>query len=489
MDEFENKNIESEENSGSESAPSFEAETPLDEKPENQNDVSQNEPFDPFAVSSSDAPFESQHQFGNCGYDIYGRPYNSQSGTFNQPNPNNYYEPRPPKSKNTGLKVFIIILSAVLATVLTFCVISLTSKNLNKEKTSNNGERKNNSAPNVELYERPESDDELSANYTEAFNLARESVVDILVYSPDDDSMSGSASGVIYSEDGYIVTNDHIYESVPNAKFLVKLSNGTEHRASFVAGDVRSDLAVLKFDEKVDGLIPAEFGDSESCIVGEPVITVGYPFTYGESATLTHGILSAVDRRVTSSTTNYASTFLQTDATINPGNSGGALCNMYGQVIGITSSKLAGDEYDAVSFAIPTTTMKRVVNGLIKNGCVADRAKLGITYNEIDFLTADSLNLPRGVMIQSVSEDSELYTYGITKGDIITHVNGIEILSSNTLLDVIEASKAGDKVELTIYKASKGTEDTVSVTMLSDKGVSSYTTEKAESNYINPFGF
>ena len=487
MDEFENKMPEPE-NEPIENAESAQdiPQEPEGAEPFAQEAPQNNEPqsFDPFAGAPDPSaggfppPFEPQRTYG---YDAYGRPYAPQEP------PKTYYEPRPEKAKSKGLIIFCILLSVVLTVVLTCCVGYIISR---KPASGGSGDKNTtNSVPNVELYERPETDEELSVNYTEAMNAVRNSVVDILVYSPTDDSLSGSASGVIYSEDGYIVTNDHIYESVPSAKFVVRLYDGTEHRASFVAGDVRSDLAVIKFDEEVEGLVPATFGDSNAAVVGEPVITVGFPFTYGESATITHGILSAVDRRVTSSTTNYASTFLQTDATINPGNSGGALCNMYGQVIGITSSKLAGDEYDAVSFAIPTSTMKRVVDGLIKDGCVADRAKLGITYTEIGFLTADSLNMPRGVMIQSVSEDSDLSSFGFAKGDIITHVNGTEILSSNTLLDVVEASKAGDEVELTIYRASKGEEESVTIKMLSDEGVSSYTTKKQNNDYSIPFGF
>ncbi len=480
MDEFENKMHEPEnepiENTESEKAqePEIEAQEPSEEQTRNENERS----FDPFGDGEYTPPYEAPKTYG---YDAYGRPYTPQEP------PKTYYEPRPEKAKSKGLFVFCILLSVVLTVVLICCVGYIVSR---KPKNSSEGDKHvTNSVPSVELYERPENDEELAVNYTDAMNSVVESVVDILVYSPTDDSLRGSASGVIYSEDGYIVTNDHIYESVPSAKFVVRLYDGTEHYASFVAGDVRSDLAVIKFDEEIEGLVPATFGDSNASVIGEPVITVGFPFTYGESATVTHGILSAVDRRVSSSTTNYASTFLQTDATINPGNSGGALCNMYGQVIGITSSKLAGDEYDAVTFAIPTSTMKMVVDGLIKDGCVADRAKLGITYTEIGFLTADALNMPRGVMIQSVSEDSDLSSFGFTKGDIITNVNGTEVLSSNTLLDVVDSSKAGDEVELTIYRASKGEEETVTIKMLSDEGVSSYTTKKQNNDYNIPFGF
>lgn len=384
-----------------------------------------------------------------------------------------FSEPRPEKVKNKGLKIFCIILSAVL-------IVSI-SISAGYFAAIYNGDSVGSqvNVPNLQLENRPESDKEIFENFSEAFSNVNKSVVSIMVYNPSGSNKVGSASGVIYSKDGYIVTNDHIYESIPKAKFIVRLYNGKEYKASFIAGDTRSDLAVIKIDDKVSGLKPARFGNSNEVLVGEQVITVGYPSSYGDSATLTHGIISAVDRRVTSSTTSYASSFLQTDAVINPGNSGGALANMYGQVIGITSSKLAGDVYDAVSYAIPTTTMKRVVSALIKDGCVSDRAKLGITYTEVNTLAAEANKLPVGILISSISDESDLDGKGFKEGDVITHVNGVNITNSDILLKVIENSKAGDSLELTIYKSESKRTKTVEVKLLADKGNSSYTTKES----------
>ena len=384
-----------------------------------------------------------------------------------------FSEPRPEKVKNKGLKVFCIILAAILIVSLSVSAGYFAAV---YSGAANGGAVVN--VPKFELENRPENDKEIFETFSEAFSNVNESVVSIMVYSPSGSNNVGSASGVIYSKDGYIVTNDHIYENVPKAKFLVRLHNGKEYKASFVAGDTRSDLAVIKIDDKVSGLKPARFGNSNEVLVGEQVITVGYPSSYGDSATLTHGIISAVDRRVTSTTTSYASSFLQTDAVINPGNSGGALANMYGQVIGITSSKLAGDAYDAVSYAIPTTTMKRVVSSLIKDGCVSDRAKLGITYTEINTLASEANKLPVGVLIGSISAESDLDGKGFKEGDVITHVNGANISNSEILLKAIENSKAGDSLELTIYKTESKRTKTVEVKLLADKGSSSYTTKE-----------
>ena len=234
---------------------------------------------------------------------------------------------------------------------------------------------------------------------------------------------------------------------------------------------------------------PARFGNSDKLEIGEEVLALGYPSQYGDSVTLTKGIVSAPKRRVSNTTTNYASTFIQTDATINPGNSGGALCNLYGQVIGITSSKLAGDEYDAVSYAIPTTTMKKVVSALIADGSVSYRAKLGITYSEIGTVAAELNKLPKGVYIGTISTDSGLHNKGFGEGDVITHVNGKVIESGDVLLDVIENSVAGDTIELTIYKTAKKTSSTVKVKLGQDKGSSSYSTKESNNSSSSNFGF
>ncbi len=394
-----------------------------------------------------------------------------------------FAEPRPQKVKNKGLRVFSIILVSILVITLSVSAGYFAAV---YNGSANGGGVAN--YPTLDLENRPEDDSEIFGTYSEAFSHVNESVVNIMVYSPSGSGNVGSASGVIYSKDGYIVTNDHIYESVPKAKFIVRLSNGKEYKASFVAGDTRSDLAVIKIDEKVNNLKVANFGDSNDVFVGEQVITVGYPSSYGDSATLTHGIISAVDRRVTSTTTSYASSFLQTDAAINPGNSGGALANMYGQVIGITSSKLAGDAYDAVSYAIPTVTMKRVVSSLIKDKCVADRAKLGITYTEVNSLASEANNIPVGVLISTISSESDLDGKGFGVGDVITHVNGTEITNSDILLKVIENSKAGDSIDLTIYKTESKKSKTVEVKLLADKGTSSYTTKESTQSGENSFG-
>ncbi|HHW46333.1 MAG TPA: trypsin-like serine protease [Clostridiales bacterium] len=381
------------------------------------------------------------------------------------------------KVSNKGLKVFALILAFV---ILLSCGITAGyyAGRLTAKPSGN--------APAVDLEPKPDVTG-LQANTTEyVYQNVKDSVVGIAVYSKEDRTATSQASGVIYSEDGYIVTNDHIYASIPSPQFLVVTSDGSEYKAEFVAGDLRSDIAVLKIDAK--GLTPATFGDSRQVIVGEKVIAIGKPNGLSLPSTVTEGIVSAVDRRIISANSNYSMKYIQTDTAINPGSSGGALVNMHGQVIGITSSKMSGQEYDRIGFAIPSLIMKTVVDSLIKNGYVANRAKLGITYTEIDAVTAELNNSKRGLVIQQISAESSLYNKGIKVGDIITHVNDKQITSSAVILDVIEDSKPGDTIDLTI-ETSSGPVNFVAE-LIEDKGTSSYnsTSAKNRNEFNFPFG-
>lgn len=384
------------------------------------------------------------------------------------------------KVSNKGLRVFALLLAFVI--ILSCGITAGYYAGKSSAKSIGN-------TVSVDLASKPD-DTELKTNTTEyVYQKVKDSVVEIIVYSKQDPTATSQASGVIYSEDGYIVTNDHIYSTIPSPQFLVITNDGRELKAEYVAGDTRSDLAVLKID--ATDISPATFGDSRQITVGEKVIAIGNPNGLSLSATVTEGIVSAVDRRIVTSNSNYSMKYIQTDTAINPGSSGGALVNMYGQVIGITSSKMSGEEYDRIGFAIPTYTMKTVADSLINNGYVADRAKLGITYIEIDAITAELNDSIRGLSVQQISPDSSLYNKGIKAGDIITHVNDIKITSSGVILDIIESSKPGDTITLTIETNSGAVNYTAE--LIEDRGASSYDASKTNGgknkNEFNfPFG-
>ncbi len=367
------------------------------------------------------------------------------------------------KPMGKGLKIFCVIMAAVVALTATTAVgYFMGRSSVSRNYIGSNVE--------VDLAAKPTDTDPNTP--AQVYELVNESIVGIRVYN--DAGEMGDASGVIYSKDGYIVTNDHIYSEIAAPKFKVFTFDGTEYDAVYVAGDTVSDLAVLKIENGKNFKV-AEFGDSEQLVNGESVVAVGRPSDATDNSSITSGVISLTRRRV-KTTSSYTASLIQTDSAINPGSSGGALVNMYGQVVGITSSKLAGVEYDAIGFAIPTKTMKRVVEQLISGGQVSDRAKLGITYTEINSVTAEVENYAAvGLLVVSVGEDSDIYGK-VGEGDIITHVNGVAITNDDIVLDIIEDCKAGDTISLTVMLSS-GSEADFDVTLRANISESSYSSD------------
>ena len=364
-----------------------------------------------------------------------------------------------------GLKVFAFLLALVIvATGACFAGYYIGKSDLFAKKSTTKA--------SVNLAAAPVDTDELTP--AQVYAQVKESIVGIRIYS--NTSQGGQASGIILSEDGYIITNDHIYSEIPAAKFRIyiydKDDNCKEYDAEYVAGDKVSDLAVLKIDSK-DKFVPAEFGNSDELFYGQNVVAIGRPNDSTDPSSITRGVISALNRRV-QTTSNYSARLIQTDSAINPGSSGGALVNMYGQVIGVTSSKLASVEYDAVGYAIPTTTVKRIVDELIDKGEVKSRAKLGVTYMAIDSVTKEIGGYATtGLLLDAVAEDSDLYGKA-EKGDFITHINGIEATSDDVVLDIIEQSSAGDTISVTIYRTD-GKTVTVDAVLKANISESSYT--------------
>ncbi len=357
-----------------------------------------------------------------------------------------------------GIKFFAIIMAFVVA-ITGSCVAGYYIG-----KSSADSSKFSETTLNLEA--KPTNTNEYSAS--QVFQIVDKSIVGITVYNSS--GSISTASGVVYTEDGYIITNDHIYSEITGAKFKVRFYDGQEYPAEFVAGDTRSDLAVLKIDAK--GLTPAVFGDSSQIVQGENVVAVGRPNQVKDNC-ITQGIVSVKERRVTV-TSSYSMKMIQTSAAINPGSSGGALVNMYGQVIGITSSKISSEVIEAIGFAIPSSTTKKIVESLIAYGCVNDRARLGISYQAIDEITKEIKNYnTTGIVVVSISDDSDLLGK-INEGDIITHVNGTAITADDVILDIIESSKPDQKLDFTVYK-SDGTTKNISAKLLPDTGSSSYT--------------
>ncbi len=401
-------------------------------------------------------------------------PFGEQNTPFNEAlpiyNPVKYTEVKPMdayKPMSKGLKAFSVIMAAVI--LLTGACLTGYYVGRNSVSVNYVGGK-----VSVDLASRPKDTDQMTE--AQVYEKVDKSVVGIVIYNSS--GKGSQASGIVFSEDGYIVTNDHIYSEIAAPKFKIYTHDGKEYDAVYVAGDKVSDLAVLKVkDAKLE---PAEFANSDELYFGEHVVAIGRPNDATESSSITSGIISAVSRRI-QSTSNYSSRVIQTNSAINPGSSGGALVNMYGQVVGVTSSKLASVEYEGIGYAIPTTIMKRIVDELISEGKVVSRAKLGVTYTAIDSVTKEISDQKHiGLYIATVAQDSDLYSKA-EEGDVITHINGVEVTADDIVLDIIENSSAGDKISLTIaYK--NGQTKTLEVKLTANIGESSYTETESLQN-------
>lgn len=305
-----------------------------------------------------------------------------------------------------------------------------------------------------------------------AYEVLSESVVSISVYDegeePEDSLPTSEGTGIVISEDGYIVTNSHVILDETDSNVWVTTKSGDVYSAGIVGCDVRTDLAVLKCDSGHKWEY-ATFADSEQLKVGQDVVAIGSPGGSDYSSSLTRGIISALDRPLSGS----AVTYIQTDTAINPGNSGGPLANMNGQVIGINTIKVVDTQYEGMGFAIPSVTIKEVADELIKNGYVTGRARLGITITEFSADLASYYDAKAGMEIASIDDDSPLKDTKAKVGDIITEIDGKSVATTNQLYDVLDEYEPGDTVELTIYRydendSSKNKEFTVETELLGD---------------------
>ena len=260
----------------------------------------------------------------------------------------------------------------------------------------------------------------------------------------------GSGSGVIISNDGYIVTNNHVVEFAD--EIIVTLSDKKEYKAVKIGTDPSTDLAVIKIEG--ENFPTAEFADSDLVRVGEWVLAVGNPFDYLTS-TVTAGIVSAKGRDINIIKEDKAiEEFIQTDAAINPGNSGGALVNTDGNLIGInTAIATPTGTYAGYSFAIPSNLAKEIVFDIIENGNI-ERASLGVSGYDIDEELVEVYNLPtdRGFYVMEVVSGSAAEFGGILPGDVVTRVNATDIQNFEDLKESLKFGKVGDELNVTVNR-------------------------------------
>ena len=262
-------------------------------------------------------------------------------------------------------------------------------------------------------------------------------------------SPASEGSGIIMSEDGYIITNAQGVEGATSLKVMT--SDGETYEAQLIGSDTVTDLAVVKID--ATGLTAAEFGSSKDLRVADKVMAIGNPGGHELSSSVTIGYVSALNRAIANNTTGYTMEYIQTDAAINPGNSGGALINEYGQVVGINSAKISATGYEGLGFAIPIDTAQPIISDLIQYGYVKDRAVLGISGQFIDSMTGRFYGLPQGEYVAQLNS-SEAQASGLQVGDVITAIDGQQLDSESTLRSAILSKKPGDTVTLQVYRSS-----------------------------------
>ena len=393
-------------------------------------------------------------------------------------NNNNYsYEPyQVKKQKNSFSKSVLIpfasgIIGAGLVIGTCFSVPSIKSKLLSIDSKSTTSTT---SAPTITTNSNLISLVEYSETSVNVAQKVLPSIVGInveyqvnTIFSNKSSSASASGSGIIISEDGYILTNDHIvsssnsssfYQMSKATKITVNLYNdSTAYEAEVIGTDELTDLAVIKINKT--GLTPAELGDSDSVQIGEFAMAIGNPL--GLTFSVSSGIISATNREITD-TDGKKYTLIQTDAAINSGNSGGALVNSKGQVIGLNTLKISGNGVEGMGFAIPINATKEIYSQLIEYNKVK-RPYIGISTIDVDNQTASYYNLAVGVYVDSVSDFSPAQKAGIKVGDVITKINDVSVATADELNAEKNSCSIGDQITLTLIR--NGQEMSISLTL------------------------
>lgn len=401
---------------------------------------------------------------------VYGQPYG--------------VPPTPPKSKKSGKKLagWKIALIVILCVAIVSAGVGGGLYLAFRDDTAGSVEVETQETPQINMEDIPESGpltpEQIAAK-------VKPSVVAILTYN---NTTSASGSGVVMGVDStntytYFLTCAHMLDGFTNA--VVQLEDETQYDAEIVGYDNRTDIGVVRV--KATGFTAAEFGDSTQIQVGNDVYAIGNPGGTAFYGSFTEGVVSALDRPVNSEQ-GYTQVCIQHTAAINSGNSGGALINEYGQVIGINSSKIAESSFEGMGFAVPISTALSVAESIIANGYVPGRPMLGIQYmsvyaNSTYAVIAQVANLPQGsIVVSSIASNSSFTGTDVQTGDIITQVNGKDLETSDSLREVVDNSKVGDKLTLTICRVDANyqiSQFTVEITLIEDKGDTTYASDSS----------
>ena len=425
-----------------------------------RNDIIQDEAY--HAPEPNTAETESSNQQGSANAGGY---YANNSTNYNYGGYNyggTTFSVKPPKQKKAkkkgkygaGVVIAASLLAAVIGAGSGIAVVTLTSRGNNTSTpiTSN----VSGSNVNINIDETAESVVEAVAEKVTPSVVGIRTTTSVRSFFGGSNESTGEGSGVVYSADGYIITNYHVISGAVTNKSGSKVEVFTDtldsksYEATVVGYNISTDLAVIKIDAK--GLTPVEFSDSSKLKVGQYVITVGNPGGLEFMDSVTYGVISGLNRVVSS---DSGVKLIQTDAAINPGNSGGALVNTKGQLVGINSSKIVSEEFEGMGFAIPANTVSTICKNIIDKQNDPE-PYIGITVSEK--YTASVLKYygyPAGAVVLSVAEGSPADNSGIAKGDIITEFNGKEIDEYTKLEEYINECQPGKKVSAKIYRSGR----------------------------------
>lgn len=415
------------------------------------------------AGTGTSAPQNAAHSTG--GYQPQGNynPYGWQQPSYPGGAPSQ--PPKKPKKKGATVAIatLSVVCAALIVTLSVLLAVAISDNQLPTDTSSPNSSTTgttngvNENAPTLDIQEPAEEG--LATPAIVQKNLDSAVVITMYqnnAYYGNRLVQAGAATGIIWTADGYIITNAHVVYDEDNAKVYdridVETYDGTLYEGAQIVGyDTYTDLAVIKVD--AENLSPAEFGDSSQLQLGDRVVAIGN--AGGLNWTVTQGIISGLARDVYEDT-GYAIKCLQVDAAINPGNSGGPLMNSQGQVVAINSAKIAAQDYEGLGFSIPINEAKTILDDLVKYGYVKGRVMLGISGSSL---------YGTGFLIQEIQPDSCLAGTEAQAGDVITAINGTTIADFEALQTELSKYSVGDTIELTLLRYDNRTHSTRELTV------------------------
>lgn len=368
------------------------------------------------------------------------------------------------KNKKRRIIITLLICIAVTVTGLVISTRILWGKGWLKNAIIKSS---NNTVINIPIQNKPKLDtkyyDSKTGLYTPQGIAKRvmPSVVSVLMNDKANPlNTISQGSGIIMTDNGYIITNAHVV-SDKDKTIKVVLNNNDEYDAVLVGMDEKTDLAVIKINAK--NLSAADFGNSDELEIGEDIIALGSPG--GLYSSLTRGVVSGLDRMIKTEASSVEMNYIQIDAAINPGNSGGALVNMYGQVVGINSAKLKSETYDGIGFAISMNAAKPIIEKLIADGYVKDRYRIGIIFVQVTEGTSKDLGIVPGLWVKEIDKDCDIANSGLKISDIITKVEGVPVIYKTDVDQALKGKKPGDKINATVSRINdKGDFDSFEIT-------------------------